>query len=163
VFNWREHRFDEHNATSLLPCKPDQAKRSVPLISGAPDLTLHMAGCLAGGATFTVSVVNLPTGTTEVAGDLALARWEAASKAALKVQSGLTAGANVRGATVARMVISRAAQTEASAPTMSRSVYARKGLVLMQAQVLGEPDGASDGPSALSAQSVETFFGGLVL
>ncbi len=163
VFNWREHRFDDHNATSLLPCKPDQAVRQVPLMPGAPDLSLHMAGCLAGGATFTVSVVNLPTGTAEAAADLALARWEAASQSALKARAGATSAAAVRGATVARMVLNRAAEAGQAGSSMSRSVYARRGLVLMQAQVLGEPDGASDGPSALSAQSVETFFGGLTL
>lgn len=163
VFNWREHRFDEHNALALLPCKPDLAKRNVPLISGAPDLSLHMAGCLAGGATFTVSVMGLPAGTSDVDGDLALARWEAASKTAFKAQSGLTAAAHVRGATVARMVMSKAAASANGSPVMSRAIYARKGLVLMQAQVLGEPDGASDGPSVLSAQSVETFLGGLAL
>jgi hypothetical protein len=70
----------------------------------------------------------------------------------------------VKGATTARLVQVRSGAETGSANTpMSRAVYARKGLVLLQAQVLGEPKGGSDGPSALSAEAVDTFFNGLAL
>jgi hypothetical protein len=42
---------------ALLPCKPDRGERMVPL-AGAPR-QMVMAGCEAGGATFTVAVVNV--------------------------------------------------------------------------------------------------------
>jgi hypothetical protein len=56
AFNWREVSFDGLPVSALLPCKPDRGTRSVPL-AGAPR-EMVMAGCQAGGATFTVAVVN---------------------------------------------------------------------------------------------------------
>ncbi len=55
AFNWRDVAFDGLPVSALLPCKPDRATRTVPL-AGAPR-QMVMAGCEAGGATFTVAVV----------------------------------------------------------------------------------------------------------
>lgn len=57
AFNWRDVAFDGLPVAALLPCKPDRGERMVPL-AGAPR-QMVMAGCEAGGATFTVAVVNV--------------------------------------------------------------------------------------------------------
>lgn len=57
AFNWRDVAFDGAPVAALLPCKPDRGERTVPL-AGAPR-QMVMAGCEAGGATFTVAVVNV--------------------------------------------------------------------------------------------------------
>ena len=57
AFNWRDVGFDHLPVAALLPCKPDRATRILP-IAGAPR-TMVMAGCEAGGATFTVAIVTV--------------------------------------------------------------------------------------------------------
>ncbi|MGA8514584.1 MAG: hypothetical protein WB821_07405 [Burkholderiaceae bacterium] len=57
AFNWRDISFDNLPVAALLPCKPDRATRTLP-IAGVPR-TMVMAGCQAGGATFTVAVVTV--------------------------------------------------------------------------------------------------------
>jgi hypothetical protein len=57
AFNWRDVAFEGLPVSALLPCKPDRATRAVPL-AGAPR-QMVMAGCEAGGATFTVAVVTV--------------------------------------------------------------------------------------------------------
>jgi hypothetical protein len=57
AFNWRDVTFEGLPVAALLPCKPDRATRTVPL-AGAPR-QMVMAGCMAGGATFTVAVVTV--------------------------------------------------------------------------------------------------------
>lgn len=58
----------------LLPCKPDHARRDVPM-AGAR-VALDMQGCDAAGATFAVSHVHLADATQTAA---ALAGWQAAT------------------------------------------------------------------------------------
>jgi hypothetical protein len=59
AFNWRDVGFDGLPLAALLPCKPERATRIVP-VAGAPR-AMVMAGCEAGGAMFTVAVVQLET------------------------------------------------------------------------------------------------------
>lgn len=58
AFNWREVGFDQAGVTALLPCKPDRGERSVQLAGQA--VQMSMAGCEAGGAMFTLSLVEVP-------------------------------------------------------------------------------------------------------
>jgi hypothetical protein len=58
AFNWREVGFDQAGVTALLPCKPDRGTRTVQLAGQAAQMS--MAGCEAGGAMFTVSLVEVP-------------------------------------------------------------------------------------------------------
>ena len=53
ALNWRTVPLPEAELTITLPCKPDQATRTVEL-AGAP-VELSMVGCDADGATFAVS------------------------------------------------------------------------------------------------------------
>lgn len=61
TFNWREVGFDQGGVTAVLPCKPDRGTRPVQL--AGQSLNLSMLGCEAGGAMFTVSVLELPAGS----------------------------------------------------------------------------------------------------
>ena len=53
ALNWRSVSVPEAALQAMLPCKPEQAVRTVEL-AGAP-LAMSMWGCDADGATFAVS------------------------------------------------------------------------------------------------------------
>lgn len=73
ALNWRNVRMEGTPLQLLLPCKPDQAQREVPM--AGQTVTLSMRGCDAGGATFAVSHV-LVADTVQAA--TVLAFWKAA-------------------------------------------------------------------------------------
>lgn len=56
VYNWREVRLPDAGIKLLLPCKPDHAKRTLPL--AGQEVELQMAGCEAGAALFAISHVK---------------------------------------------------------------------------------------------------------
>lgn len=58
TFNWRDVSFEQAPAGALLPCKPDRGSRPVEL--AGQKITMHMAGCEAGGAMFAVALLELP-------------------------------------------------------------------------------------------------------
>ena len=76
AMNWRETRFKDTALVAMLPCKPDQGARVVPL--GGRNVSLHMTGCDAGGATFAVAYANLDGPGTAPA---VLAQWRTATLA----------------------------------------------------------------------------------
>ena len=55
--NWRDVAPGNSGLTLLLPCKPDQGEKIVPL--GGRPTKMTMMGCDAGGATFAVAVADL--------------------------------------------------------------------------------------------------------
>jgi len=57
ALNWREVRSGVHRLVVLLPCKPDQGSREVPM-AGTP-VQLDMQGCEAAGSMFAVSHARL--------------------------------------------------------------------------------------------------------
>ncbi|TSE24903.1 hypothetical protein Tsedi_01763 [Tepidimonas sediminis] len=66
---------------ALLPCKPERAERAVPLLGPqAAPVTLRMASCTAGGATWALAEARLPDGAQAAA---ALAAWQRAAWATL--------------------------------------------------------------------------------
>ena len=79
TFNWRNVRPDETRLALLLPCKPDQAEKVVPL--GGRPTSLRMLGCEAGGVTFAVAVADL--GDSSRASDV-LRQWQALTLANMK-------------------------------------------------------------------------------
>ncbi len=76
ALNWRETRIKGSGLLTMLPCKPDEGARVVPL--GGRDVSLHMVGCDAAGATFAVAYANLDNAA---APDAVLAQWRAATLA----------------------------------------------------------------------------------
>ena len=86
ALNWRTVPLPEADLTITLPCKPDQATRTVEL-AGAP-VELSMVGCDADGATFAVSHAALADPAQVGA---ALTHWRAAMLA--RLGAGAEAGA----------------------------------------------------------------------
>jgi hypothetical protein len=76
AFNWRDVSFDQAGAAALLPCKPDRGTRPVQL--AGQEVQMNMAGCEAGGAMFTVALVQVPQAAQAA---LVAAEWKASNKA----------------------------------------------------------------------------------
>ena len=53
TFNWRELRLEGAPLQALMPCKPETAQRSVPLM-GKPT-ALHLLACAIGGVQFAIA------------------------------------------------------------------------------------------------------------
>lgn len=81
--NWRDVRPEGTGLVLLLPCKPDQAQKTVPLGGAATELT--MLGCDAGGATFAVATADI--GNEGKAADV-LAQWQSLTLANMKAAAG---------------------------------------------------------------------------
>ncbi len=86
ALNWRSVPLPDAAITVTLPCKPDQATRTVEL-AGMPT-ELAMAGCDADGATFAVSHAALADASQAGA---ALRHWRAAVVANLGAGAAATA------------------------------------------------------------------------
>lgn len=82
ALNWRQVDLNNSSVMVLMPCKPDQATRSVSLRSGNQTLTteLTLKGCEASGMQFTAGQLRIPQGLTV---DEALSAWRLASLAPL--------------------------------------------------------------------------------
>ncbi|MEO8248596.1 MAG: hypothetical protein ABI589_04430 [Burkholderiales bacterium] len=166
TYNWREVGFADAGLAGLLPCKPDRAEKPVAL-SNAGNVTLEMMGCVAGGATFTLSHIHLgPETETGNALD-PLVQWQSATAARLKVPlSGAEAFAPPGAA-----VLPGSVKFTFNAPgpdgkplaiqiaSFMRAVGAgRSGFDLFQAAIHGGSDGAKIDPEA-----ADNFFSSLRL
>jgi hypothetical protein len=76
VMNWRDVGFESFPVVALLPCKPERATRTLPIL-GTPR-AMAMLGCEAGGAMFTVAVVQAEGGDQLAAIEK---EWKALNKA----------------------------------------------------------------------------------
>lgn len=79
TFNWREVRVGDAAVLALMPCKPEQAERQVPVQGHMA--TLHMASCDVAHTTFVVSTLRVPDG---VAPAEAAQAWKAATLSSLQ-------------------------------------------------------------------------------
>lgn len=82
ALNWREVSPGRSSARALLPCKPDQAIRSVPL--GGVLTELNVIGCDVAGTTFAVMTATLEAGR---APDEVLAGWQQATLANMQADA----------------------------------------------------------------------------
>ena len=154
TFNWRELRTDGTPLLALMPCKPEQAERTVPL-GGAPT-RLHMQSCDTGGLTFALAWAEL--GDAARAPE-ALAQWRGAALAAIRVDPALALNpanqwaARVPGAAHVQGLTAQGTAHDKQ-PVYMRAVYFAQGRQIYQAAVYGaqRPD----------AEAV-TFFEGLRL
>jgi len=96
VFNWREVRLEASGLTALLPCKPDRAARDV--VFDTDQVVLRMAGCEAGGATFTIAYAIAHDATQACAW---LTAWKAAMTNKLQAQTSVETQVEMRGAAAA--------------------------------------------------------------
>lgn len=154
TFNWREVRADGAPLQALMPCKPENAVRSVPL--GGISTALHMQSCDTGGLTFAVAWAEL--GDAARAPE-ALAQWRAAALAAIRVEPGLALDpktqwtARVPGAAAAQGLVAQGS-THDNRPVQMRAVYFSRGSQIFQGALYG---------AQLPEAEVTTFFEGLRL
>jgi hypothetical protein len=152
-FNWREVRPENTRLGLLLPCKPDHAKRTVPL--GGKPVELAMLGCDAGGATFAVAVADL--GDAANAGPV-LAQWQALTLANMKAapvpQPSQIAGLKIPGAELqpAPLLIKADGQRANGRPVRGQAAYFARGSQVFQAVLYAEK---------ISAEVSDTFFSSL--
>lgn len=85
ALNWRSVSVPEAALQAMLPCKPEQAARTVELV-GTP-LSMSMWGCDADGATFAVSYARLAD--PSLVGK-ALEHWQVATLARLGASAPLS-------------------------------------------------------------------------
>lgn len=166
TYNWREVRLDDAGLVALLPCKPDRAERPVAL-SNAGNVTLYMVGCVAGGATFTLSHIHLGPESEPANAHDPLLQWQSAIAARLKVP--LSGAEPFRPAGAAVLPGSVKFTFDAVGPdgkplavqiaSFMRAVgTGRNGFDLFQAVIHGGSGGAKIDP-----QAAENFFSGLQL
>lgn len=150
TFNWRELRLEGAPLVALMPCKPETATRSVPML-GQPT-ELHMHSCETGGLTFAVAWAKLGDATR--AGE-ALAQWQQAALASVRVAPG---DAIDMPSTVARADEARGTKAQGSdhqgKALSTEAVYFAQGDWVYQAAVYG---------AKLPDQATTAFFDGLAL
>jgi hypothetical protein len=78
ALNWREVRWASSGLIGWLPCKPDQAQRTVEL-QGQP-AQLSLMGCEADGMDFTLAQLDMPSA---LSAEQTQQAWKAASLASL--------------------------------------------------------------------------------
>lgn len=144
VFNWREVGLGDSGLAALLPCKPDRATRNVVL--EGDDVVLQMAGCEAGGATFTLSYTVAHDAAQATAW---LSSWKTTMAKKLQASTPVATIIEVRGAaSVPPPLQLTVKQNEAMGSKASAQIWwfaqrAHAGradeVVLYQAMVLGQP------------------------
>lgn len=151
TFNWREVRAEQAPLTATLPCKPDRGSKSLPL-GGAPT-EVHMMGCEAGGALFTVAAATLPPNADVPA---ALAQWKQALLATAKSPASSDRPFVLAGATPMppSVLASFRGQQADGSPVHGQVAFFAQGRQVFQATVLAKQP---------VAEAAEVFFAGLRL
>jgi len=133
TFNWRQWRQDGTPLVALMPCKPDQASRPIPL-AGAP-VELHMASCETGGLTYALSWAE--------AGDAARAaelwtQWPRAALASVRSTEAMAQPWHVviKGVEQVKALQASGQDVKGSATTM-RAVWFARGTQVYQAAIYG--------------------------
>ena len=165
AMNWRETRIKDTALVAMLPCKPDAGERVVPL--GGRNVSLHMTGCDAGGATFAVAHATLDQASAAAA---VLAQWRTATLANMgavssrdvplggtfsSTSSGTSSGGGVgapsAGLTALMLVTAQGRRKDGSAVAMQGAWFAKDAQVF-HAVVYAE---------RISPDVTEAFFSGL--
>jgi hypothetical protein len=155
TFNWRELQPAGTPLQALMPCKPETAVRSAPLVAGS-STELHMFSCEAGGLRFALAWADV--GDVAVA-PAALATWRAASLASIRVVPVPGDGdpmawpVAVAGASSV-LGVKAQGQDPQGQPVQTRAAYFSRGSLVFQAAIYG---------ARLPDAPVEAFFSGLRL
>jgi hypothetical protein len=151
AFNWREVRLENTRLSLLLPCKPDQAQKIVPL--GGQPTTLFMLGCEAGGATFAVAVADL--GDAAKTGPV-LAQWQRLTLANMKARpgSGQVTALRLPGAAVepAPVLVKAQGQRADGTAVSGQAAYFARGSQVFQGVIYA---------AGISPEVADTFFSSL--
>ena len=181
IFKWHDVALDAPGVTASMTLSPGRTQRPIALDSTWAPQTLSVAICGAGDAVFSVDVVSLPTGTSAENAQRALALWEQQNQELIKGTMLKTGNAAIRGADLARRVVSYFGEGAhyatdprhetisvfalkmSTAPRDGSNTSVPRGPVLLHARILGQPQMSDNGPSELSLQTGERFFVGLRL
>ncbi len=155
TFNWRETRPEGTPLQALMPCKPEAAQRSVPLLAGTL-VELRLLSCEAGGLRFALAWAELPDAAQAPA---AMATWRSASLQAMRVSSppgdeASTAWAVQVPGAAATLGVAADGQGPDGQVVSTKAAYFSQGQRVYQAAVYGE---------RLPPQALDSFFGGLTL
>lgn len=154
TFNWREWPVPGTPLRALMPCKPESASRTVPMV-GAP-VELHMHACETGGLRFALAWAEIGRADQVPA---ALAAWPLASLQTLRVTAAsaddprLAWAVEVKGASQVRGVRAQGTDPQGR-PVLMQAVYFASGTQVFQAAVYG---------ARLDDGATEAFFAGLGL
>ncbi|MGH6627006.1 MAG: hypothetical protein ACRECD_10785 [Burkholderiaceae bacterium] len=153
TFNWREVPVAATGLVALLPCKPDQGSRVVPL--GGQPVALHMMGCDTGGATFAVAHAEIADAAQAAE---VLAQWRRATLANMHAAASQDAPFMPRGGAVlppSVRIVASGQRADGSAVTAHAVWFGRprgSGAQLFHAVVY------ADKPNP---ELADTFFSGL--
>ena len=155
ALNWREIRIKDSALVAMLPCKPDAGARTVPL--GGRDVSMHMTGCDAGGATFAVAHATVDAAS---AAPTVLAQWRRATLANMAAVSSRDLPLNaatpaVLGSAAAPMRVAAEGQRKDGSAVTMQGLWFAKDAQVFHAVVYAErisPD---------VSEAAETFFSGL--
>lgn len=93
TLNWREIRLASTPLKLMLPCKPDQGSRKMP-IAGV-EVDMHMSGCEADGILFAIAWVEVKEASQT---GIALAQWQSAMLANMQATTTRLADFSPKGA-----------------------------------------------------------------
>jgi hypothetical protein len=149
--NWRQVRTDAASLSLLLPCKPDRARKVVPL--GGQPSTLSMVGCEAEGATFALAVVDVGR---DIQPAEALGQWQSLTLSNMRATAHARAPIKIAGAggEPAPVRLTAQGQHADGRAVQSQAVYFVRGAQLFQAVIYAP---------RISQEAADTFFGGIRL
>jgi hypothetical protein len=151
-FNWREVRMEGSALQALMPCKPETAVRSVPLLGSTGNTELHMHSCEAGDLKFALAWADVGEADRV---PKAIQTWRTASLQAIRAKPQAVSAwtLKVPGAMHSEALAADGVSPQGQAVT-TRTAYFSQGHQVFQAAVYGTrlPDEALDG-----------FFAGLSL
>ncbi|MEY2993561.1 MAG: hypothetical protein RL357_496 [Pseudomonadota bacterium] len=147
--NWRVITLYDHGVTAMIPCKPDEAQRQVPLLGVAS--TLEMRSCELAGTTYAVAWLAIQDPAQASA---AVQAWLTASQVSARISNAQPAEpASLPHADQAwRWQGQGISQGE---PLQVEYVYAHKGRWLVQLATFQR--------GQTKPRGIESFWGGLTL
>lgn len=149
ALNWREVRLADTPLKAMLPCKPDEGSRTMPMVGR--DVEMHMSGCEAGDALFAIAWVDVKdAGQTGAA----IAQWQTAMLANMQATSTQVADFSPKGAGAQPLgvrVVAAGRRQDGRAVAAQGAWFARGTQVFHAAMYAGQ----------LSPETVETFFSGI--
>ena len=148
ALNWRELRVGPQASVKvLLPCKPDQASRSIMLAGQSVDL--HMQGCEAADMLFAVSWVSLPE---PARAQEAQAQWQAGMLSSMQARAVQTVPVMFKGATGPAVRVTASGVKPEGQPVQAQGVWVVRGNQVFHAAMYGE---------AFTADAADAFFSGI--
>jgi hypothetical protein len=149
TFDWREVHTPQGGLAALLPCKPEQGARTVPM--AGREVNLDAMSCSTGGATFALLVADIQDAAR--AGEV-LAQWKSATLANLHsaaAQESAFRPPGARALAQSLQVVASGQRADGS-KVESHAAYFARGSHVFQAVIYADQ---------LKPEVAEPFFSGL--